>query len=164
MALTLAWRHRDDGITLALSDNFGKHSIHGSDYVNVMKNVFGLPIDKIRQSSSIHEKFKPKVINLEESKFRDYMTSKRKFTDDAPCDTITLVDIYDACGGQWCPLLWLEQIFEGLGNLLRETYLLNGEYCKRHDGAAASSHLNVVWHIRTFDHAHATHMPLLQAR
>ena len=90
MALTLAWRHRDDGITLALSDNFGKHSIHGSDYVNVMKNVFGLPIDKIRQSSSIHEKFKPKVINLEESKFRDYMTSKRKFTDDAPCDTITL--------------------------------------------------------------------------
>jgi hypothetical protein len=157
VALTLAWRHRDDGVTLALSDDFGKHSMHGSGYLNVMKGVFGLPMDKIRRASAIMEKFKPTMINMEGTKFGEYMTHKRKFTDDTPCDTITVVDIFDACGGHWCPLLWLEQISEGLGELLPETYARNGGYCRRYNMAGASSQLNVVWHIRVFDHVSASH-------
>lgn len=94
--------------------------------------------------------------------YGDYVSGKRNFSEDTPCNTITVIDIYDGCGGRWCPTLWLDQINEGLGDLVSETYRLHGSYCSTKGREkfglqlSTADAINVVWHIRNVKET--THM------
>lgn len=153
-ALSLAWRHRDSGITLVVSKDFGSEGkIHGHDYHNILTNVLGVPTDAVLRTEDVLKKWKPQVRNIV-GNYGDYVSDKRNFTEDTPCNTLTTVDIYDGCNGRWCPLLWLDQINEGLGDLIPETYRLHGSYCSTEGKEnfnlknLAVDTINVVWHIR----------------
>jgi hypothetical protein len=173
VSLTLAWRHRDEGVTLVIPKEFGMESIHKHSYYPIFQNVLGLPAN-ILKLQDVMGKWKPTVRDII-GNYGEYMDKRRSFITDTPCNTITNIDIYDACTGTWCPLIHLDSIWAGLGELLPLTYQLNGNYCSTkapvkyetlrkitssknrsnnnaNDAAAAVVVTNVVWHLRRFDH------------
>ena len=93
--------------------------------------MLGVPTKALPHIDDVLSQWKPQVRTLV-GNYGDYVSGKRNFSEDTPCNTITVIDIYDGCGGRWCPTLWLDQINEGLGDLVSETYRLHGSYCSKH--------------------------------
>lgn len=153
VALSLVWSNREYGITLAVSNKYGGVSTHGHTYRDAIFNVMGVP-RSLPHIETVMATYKPKLQTLRPGVYGEYITGQRNFSRDLQCNSIVSIDIYDACNGQWCPLLWLDQISEGLGNLLHDTYRLNGAFCSNNGpvkyrlNETSPNTVRLVWHMR----------------
>ena len=90
-------------ITIVVPDTFGKKSLHFSHgYQEVFHDILGIP-HNITTMSQISKDKQMKRVSLTEENFSAYLSGKRSFADDVGCNTIVDVDVYDTCGGVWCP-------------------------------------------------------------
>ena len=127
-SLSLVWKHRNNGITLAMSKNYGEGSIHGHNYRDTLFNVLGIP-KTMSHIETVVPKYNLHLQTLKPGIYGEFAAGKRNLSEEISCNSIVSLDIYDLCDGVWCPLLWLDKINEGLGDFLHETYKLNGAYC-----------------------------------
>ncbi len=154
MGLALAWQAIDDSVTIVVPDTFGKKSLHFSHgYHELFHDTLGLPKD-ISTLSVVNSKY-PNInrVLLQEAKLVSFLDGTISIAKDIPCNTIVDVDIYDVCGGFWCPFRYSGDLQRILHPLLRQTFQFGGN-CPAHatdksnKTGKKSEQLDVVWHVR----------------
>ena len=101
LGLSLAYKHKEYGITLVVDDDFGQRSLHlKNGYHDIFHDVFGLPRN-IMTISQARQQYHPKEIDI--GFHKEYLQHLKALTPDDyiavfGCGIMHKIDAYDSCG------------------------------------------------------------------
>jgi hypothetical protein len=172
IGLAVAYRHKDQNVTMVVRDSFGRGSFHNAKgYIDIIHGLLGLPkfITWTAMRATIFRNRPMKEVTILKDYGR-YLEPGGSVT--FSCGTIYKFDAYDSCGGRWCPFEWSDKVQSILKPLLRQRPLVRelatgtaGEGASGDDNIPPttcssrqfeklpilSDKVNIVWHVRSGD-------------